>query len=58
MKCKCPKGYPITSWEPFDYVLATTGAGPRRQRIDGLFRLHTGKCPLHDEFLRVRRQQR
>ena len=55
MKCKCPKGFPITSWDPFDDVLITTGAGPRKKRVYGVFRRHTGKCPLHDELVRIRR---
>ncbi len=57
MNCKCPKGYPTMEWKPFDDVLVTTGAGPIRKRIDGLFRLHTGECPFYDEFLRVRRRR-
>ena len=53
MKCKCPKGFPITSWEPYRLY-----APERTQwQIDALFRKHTGKCPLHDEFLRVRRMR-
>ncbi len=58
MKCECPKGFPITSWEPLGpEPIITTGAGPRRSWVQGLFRLHTGRCPLCDELMRVRRRR-
>ncbi len=51
-ECQCPKGYPVTVWEPYQVCR------PQRTewRVEGLFRKHTGGCPLTDEFLRVRRR--
>ena len=47
MKCKCPKGYPKTEWEPFTVLRPSETSW----RLILQFRKHTGKCPLCDELL-------
>ena len=50
MKCRCPKGYPKIVWTHF----ISTGFERNGWRMGGQFRVHTGRCPLVDEPLKIR----